>query len=448
MIIVDTALQRRRDEGNPIRVAMVGAGFMGRAIALQILTVVPGMELVAISNRHLDGARRAYLDAGAAVDNVRVVETKAHLEKAISQGQYAISQDSTLLCQANGIDAVIEVTGTIEFAAHVAVQAIEHRKHVIMMNAELEGTLGPILKGYADRAGVVLTGAGGDQPGVLMDLYRFVKGIGVTPVVCGNIKGLLDRYRTPETQREFARMWDQRPHMVTSFADGTKISFEQATIANATGMRVDRRGMHGPTVPPGTPVEEAVRSLPLDRILDGPGIVDYIVGAAPSPGVFILGLHDHPVQRRFLKLYKMGEGPLYCFYRPYHLCHFEVPNTVARAVLFQDATVAPLGAPRVDVVTTAKRDLRVGEVLDGIGYFMTYGQCENSDVVRCEGLLPIGLAEGCRLKRDIQKDQVLTYADVELPEGRLCDKLRAEQNAHVGLSTEPLSSFDSSPPST
>ena len=155
-----------------------------------------------------------------------------------------------------------------------------------------------------------------------------------------------------------------------------------------------------------------------------------MVGAEPSPGVFVLGTHDHPVQKHYLNLYKLGEGPLYCFYTPYHLCHFEVPNTVARAVLFGDAAITPKRAPKVDVVTTAKVDLKEGQVLDGIGHYMTYGLCENSNVVREENLLAIGLAEGCKLKRDIPRDQVLTNDDVIFPRDRLCDRLRDEQNRY------------------
>lgn len=428
MIIIDKALDKLQENGKPIRVGMVGAGFMARGIALQLVQVVPGMELVAISNRHLEGARRAYNEAG--ISEPRVVESVVDLEDAIARGHYAITEDPFLLCEAGGIDAIIEVTGAIEFGAHVAMRAIGHGKHVVLMNAELDGTIGPILKVYADRAGVVITNADGDQPGVIMNLYRFVKGIGVKPVLCGNIKGLQDPYRNPTTQEGFARQWGQKPHMVTSFADGSKISFEQAIVANATGMRVAKRGMHGPTVPPGTSIQEAVNWYPLDDLLDGPGVVDYVVGASPGPGVFVLGTHDHPAQQHYLNLYKLGTGPLYCFYTPYHLCHFEVHNTVARAALFGDATIAPQGAPCVDVVATAKVDLEAGAVLDGIGYYMTYGQCENADIVRSQNLLPIGLAEGCRLKRGIPKDQVLTYDDVELPEGRLCDSLRAEQDAY------------------
>jgi predicted homoserine dehydrogenase-like protein len=262
----------------------------------------------------------------------------------------------------------------------------------------------------------------------MMNLARFVRGIGVRPVLIGNIKGLHDPYRNPTTQEGFARKWGQKPSMVTSFADGTKISFEQAIVANATGMRVARRGMHGPTVPAGTPIDKAAALFPLRDLLEGPGIVDYVVGAAPAPGVFVLGTIDHPAQRHYLNLYKLGEGPLYCFYTPYHLCHFEVPTTVARAVLFRDAAVAPLGAPLVEVITAAKRDLRAGELLDGLGGYMTYGLAENAAIVHRENLLPIGLAEGCRLLCDIPQDGVIARAHVELPRGRLADRLRNEQD--------------------
>ena len=410
---------------------------MGRGIALQILRSVPGMDLVAISNRNVDAAERAYREAD--IHGPRRVSTVAELEDAIDAGEHAVTDDALLLCRAEGIDAIVEVTGAVEFGARVVLEAIEHGKHVVVMNAELDGTLGPILKVHADRAGVVFTNSDGDQPGVIMNLYRFVKGIGVRPVLCGNIKGLQDPYRNPTTQEGFARQWGQKAHMVTSFADGTKISFEQAIVANATGMRVAKRGMHGPTVDAGTPISEAVDWYPLEDLLEGPGIVDYVVGAAPGPGVFVLGTHDHPAQKHYLNLYKLGEGPLYCFYTPYHLCHFEVHNTVARAVLFGDAAIAPVGPPCVDVVATAKVDLEAGQEIDYLGGYLTYGQCENSRAVLEDGLLPIGLAEGCRLRRAIPKDQVLTYDDVDVPPDRLCDRLRVEQETHFSDSIRSAS---------
>lgn len=431
MVIVDNALKRRQEENNPVRVAMIGAGFMGRGIANQICNSVPGMELVAIANRTVDQAKRAYTEAG--VESAEYTTQKDELENNIREGKYTITDNASIVCEAEGIDAIIEVTGAIEFSSHLILKAFENKKHVILMNAEVDGTIGPILKVYADKAGVIVTNADGDQPGVEMNLYRFVKSLGVKPVLCGNIKGLHDPYRNPTTQEGFAKQWGQNPAMVTSFADGTKISFEQAIVANGTGMKVAKRGMFGPTVPSGTPLKDVFQNLyPLDSLLEGEGIVDYVVGADPGPGVFVLGTHDDPKQQHFLNLYKLGTGPLYLFYTPYHLCHFEVPLTVARAVLFNDAALTPIGRPMVSVVAAAKIDLKKGDVVDGLGCYMTYGLCENYETSLEQNLLPIGLAEGSVLKRDISKDSVLTFDDVELPAGRLCDELWQEQVRHFG----------------
>lgn len=426
MIIVDTALKARAEAGNPVRIGMIGAGFMGRGIANQIIHSVPGMELVAVFSRRLDGAKRAYQEAG--VDHIQEVTTVAELEDAINSGKPAVTEDASLLCKAENIDALVEVTGTIEFGAQIVLQALNNKKHVVLMNAELDGTVGPMLKVYADKAGVVLSNCDGDQPGVEMNLYRYVKSIGFTPLLCGNIKGLQDRYRNPTTQKSFAEKWKQAAYMVTSFADGTKISFEQAIVANATGMKVVQRGMLGYEFR--GHVDDMTHLYDVDQLKALGGVVEYVVGAQPAAGVFIYATNDDPKHQHYLSYYKMGPGPLYSFYTPYHICHFEVPLSLARAVLFNDAVMAPLGKPMVDVVATAKIDLKEGETLDGIGYYMTYGQCENADVALAENLLPMGLAEGCKLKRPVAKDTVLTYDDVILPEGRTCDQLRAEQDTH------------------
>ncbi len=429
MVIVDNALKKRHSENNPVKVAMIGAGFMARGIANQIVNSVPGMSLVAIFNRNVDRAREAYSESG--IQNSVYTSKRNELEENIRNGKFSITDYADIICEAEGIDAIIEVTGAIEFSANIILKAFDHKKHVILMNAEVDGTIGPILKVYADKAGVILTNADGDQPGVEMNLFRFVKSIGVKPVLCGNIKGLHDPYRNPTTQEAFAKQWGQNPKMVTSFADGTKISFEQAIVANGTGMSVAKRGMFGPTVPTGTPLKDVFQDLyPLDALMDGSGIVDFVVGADPGPGVFVLGTHDDPKQQHYLNLYKLGKGPLYLFYTPYHLCHFEVPLTVARAVLFHDAALAPMGKPMVDVVAAAKIDLKKGEKIDDLGGYMTYGLCENYDTSLKENLLPIGLAEGCVLKNDVSKDKVLTYSDVIIPEKRLSDKLRDEQIAY------------------
>ena len=425
MIIVDRALQARADADDPIQVGMIGAGFMGRGIANQIVNSVPGMRLAAIANRSVDGALRAYGEAG--VDEAVHADSVTDVEDAARNRRAVVVDDPMLLAAADGIDVLIEVTGTVDHAAGVVLSAFEHGKHVVLMNAELDGTIGPILKTYADRAGVVLTAADGDQPGVEMNLYRFVRSIGLTPLLCGNIKGLQDPYRTPTTQAGFAKQWGQNPSMVTSFADGTKISFEQAIVANGTGMTVAKRGMYG--YEHAGHVDELTTRFDVDELRSLGGIVDYVVGSKPSPGVFVFATHDDPKQRHYLNLYKLGEGPLYSFYVPYHLCHFEVPLSAARAVLFGDAVLAPLAGPQVEVVATAKRDLKAGETIDGLGGYLTYGQCERADVTQAERLLPIGLAEGCVVRADIPIDTVLTYDDVDVPAGRLVDRLRDEQQA-------------------
>jgi predicted homoserine dehydrogenase-like protein len=426
VIIVDKALAERAAAADPVRIGLVGAGFMGRSITRQISERVTGMEVVAIANRTLSRAAEAYRRAGR--HDVTTVESTAELDVAIQNGRPAVTDEPDLITESEAVEAVIEATGTVEFAAGVTLSAMENGKHVILSNAELDGTVGPVLARYADRAGVVLTNIDGDQPGAELNILRFVKGIGLTPVLCGNIKGLLDHSRTPETQAGFAERWGQAAYMVTSFADGSKISFEQAVVGNATGMGVACRGMRGVEYEGHVEDPGHLELWDADELRSLGGIVDYTLGARPGAGVYVLAVEDDPVQRTYLDLYKMGEGPLYCFCTPYHLCYMEVPLTVARAVLFGDAAVAPTGH-FVDVVATAKRDLHAGEVLDGIGWYTVYGQCENADVAREEGLLPIGVAEGCVLRRHVAQGEVLQYDDVELPEGRVCDRLRSEQQA-------------------
>jgi predicted homoserine dehydrogenase-like protein len=423
MIIIDKALEERHQTANPVRVALVGAGYMGRGIALHILSCMIGMRLVAISNRTLSEARRAYSEAG--VHEATFVETVSQLEEAIYNERYAITDNAMLLCQAEGIDAVIEATGDVEFGAKVVTQSIENGKHVVLMNAELDATVGPILKVYADQAGVVITNTDGDEPGVAMNLYRFVKTIGYSPLMAGNIKGFIDPYRTPETQRAFAAKVHQDPAMITSFADGTKLSMETTILANATGLKAGKRGMYGHRC---SHVKDILTFFSVDQLLNC-GLVDYALGAEPGTGAFVVCYNDHPILQQYMSYFKMGEGPLYLFYTPYHLPHLQLSLTVARAVLFKDATITPKGAPICDVITVAKRDLMESEVLDGIGGYTCFGTIENSEVCQAENLLPMGLSQGCKLRRNVLRDHPITYADVELPENRLVDKLRSEQNA-------------------
>jgi len=426
MIILDKALQARAERGNPIKVAILGGGFMAQGLTNQIVNSVPGMDMVAIYSRKPQKAMHV-LNYSGLKDPIEAI-TQTQLDDAIRDGKPVFTQDVMLLARSEHVNLIVDTTGSVEFGAHVLLEAFKHGKDVVLLNAELDATIGPILQTYADKYGVILSACDGDEPGLQMNLYRWVKGLGLTPRVMGNIKGLQDPYRNPSTQKGFAEKWGQNPAMVTSFADGSKISFEQAIVANATGMVVKSRGMSR-----GVEYKDDVMKIgklyDIEELRRLGGIVDYVVGT-PLTKVYCLAEHPDPKQQHYLNLYKMGEGPLYSFFLPYHLVHFEVPNAIARVALLRDSVARPLGGPVVEVCAVAKRDLKAGETLDDYGMFMTYGEAVNADEMSNSRYLPEGLVEGCKLKRNIAKDAVLTYDDVELPPSRLADQLRAQQYRH------------------
>lgn len=426
MILVDNALKVREEQGRPVRVAMVGAGFMGQGLTNQIVNRIPGMRMVAVYNRTISRAVHVYEYSG--LKDIAVATTQRQLDDAICAGKPVVSEDPFLLARSEQVDILVDVTGSVEFGAHLVLEAFKHGKDVVLMNAEIDATIGPILQVYAAKHGVILSACDGDEPGLQMNLYRWVKGLGLTPRVIGNVKGLQDPYRNPTTQQGFAERWGQNPAMVTSFADGTKISCEQAIVANATGFVVKSRGMSR-----GLEYKDDVMKIgklyDIDELRRLGGVIDYVVGT-PLTKIYCLAEHSDPKQQHYLNLYKMGEGPLYSFFVPYHLVHFEAPNAIARVALFRDSLAKPLGGPVVEVCAVAKRDLRAGEVLDDYGMYMTYGEAVNADEMSKGRYLPEGLVEGCILNQDIKKDEVITYDNVKLPPNRLADRLRAEQYRH------------------
>ncbi len=426
MIIVDTALKAREEANNPIRVGIFGAGFMTQGLVNQIVHSVPGMRVVAVSNRKPERAVQVFAYAG--LKDVRIASTSQQLDAAAMKGEPIATDDAMLLARCPHIDVLVDATGSVEYGARVALEAFAHKKDVVLLNAEIDATIGPILQTYAKRHGVIMSACDGDEPGVQMNLVRWVRGLGLIPRVIGNIKGLQDPYRTPATQKGFAEKWGQNPAMVTSFADGSKISFEQTIVANATGFKVRKRGMSRGLEYRGD-VMEIAKLYDIEEARALGGIVDYVVGT-PLTKVFVLAEHPDPKQQTYLNLYKMGPGPLYPFFTPYHLVHFEVPLAIARVALFRDNVAPPLAGPSIEVCAVAKRDLKAGEMLDSYGMYMTYGEAVNTEEMCSGRYLPEGLVEGCTLLRDVAKDAVITYNDVRLPAGRLADGLRAEQYRH------------------
>ena len=423
MIMVDEALQAREREQNPIRVALIGAGYMGKGMARQIIQYMPGMDVVGIANRTVSLAEEVFdnCDVG---ESVVEVSSPDELERALANGKRVITSDPIMLAQATGVDAVLEATGEVEYGARVAIAAIEANKHLILVNAELDATVGPILKVKADKAGVIISNADGDEPGVAMNLVRFVRTIGYTPVMAGNVKGFYDPHRNPDTQEQFATAHGQRTKMVTSFADGTKLSMEASVLVNATGFSVAKRGMTGLSC---DHVRDALDLYDLPALLEKP-LVDFVLGAEPGSGAFVIGHCLDPDRQAYMKYFKMGEGPFHVFFRPFHLTHLEAPLSIARAVLFGDTTIAAAGAPRAEVLTYAKTDLEKGDVLDGIGGFTCYGMIDNIGPAREDDALPMGMTDGCVMRRDVARDTLITWSDVTIPPNRLIDTLRAEQD--------------------
>jgi predicted homoserine dehydrogenase-like protein len=279
---------------------------------------------------------------------------------------------------------------------------------------------------------VVVTHTDGDEPGVAMTLLRYLRSLGLRPVAAGNLKGMVDYYRTPETQRAFAEKNDQDARKVTSFADATKLSMEATVLANATGFQAGRRGMYGPAC---EHVREMANLLPAGQML-ATGLVDYALGAAPYTGAFVIVHEESPFKKVQLAYYKLGDGPFYVFYTPFHLPHIQIASTIGRAVIHRDPTVAPIAGPVCEVVAVAKRDLKAGERLDGIGGFCTYGLIDNITAARSMAALPIGLSEGCLMRRNVSKDDPLSFADVDAPRGGVVDALWREQNARWPVATE------------
>ncbi len=418
---IDTALMERETQGRPVRVGMIGAGATGRAIALQLAGSVRGIRLAGLANRTIAHGERAYREAG--VSDWRRVDSARAAEAAIGDGVPVLTDDPSVLTGCKDIDIIVEVTGSLEAAAGVVLEAFHRRKNVVLVNAELDSLIGPILKTKADEAGVVLTHTDGDEPGVAMTLLRYLRLNGLRPVAAGNIKGMVDHYRNPDTQKAFAEKNDQDVRKVTSFADSTKLSMETTVLANATGFQVGRRGMHGPSC---KDVREMAGLLPPEQML-ATGLVDYALGAAPYTGAFVIVHEDAPLKQTQLAYYKLGDGPFYVFYTPFHLPHIQIASTIGRVAVLRDATVAPLGGPVCEVLTVAKRDLRAGETLDGVGGFCAYGLIDNTGSARAIDALPIGLSEGCVLTRDVAKDSVISLGDVIAPCGRLTEALWREQ---------------------
>ena len=421
-------LRRRQAAGNPIKVGIVGAGQMGEGLAIT-MERMEGMGAYVIVDRGSGRSAAIYRSAG--IDGAEVIQTDDpdRASQAIADGK-RVHTTNAALASAPPLDVTVEATGIPEMGARVALQAIAAGKHMMQMNVEADATVGAILRQRAREAGVVYSLSGGDEPGAIAELYEFATLLGYEVVSVGKGKNNpLIPTANPDTMEETARRQMMNPKMLASFVDGTKTMMEMTTISNALGYLPDRRGMHGPEVTPGTLASTYVPEA-AGGILSETGRVDY--GRGIAPGVFLVFTTDHPKLVRDLRYLKVGDGPYWALYRPYHLTSLETPVSIAKAVLRGETTLATDRPPSAETVAVAKKDLRTGERIDGLGGFSVYGVIEKAEVARRENLAPLGLAAGSRLANDVKAGALLTYGDLELDESKAIVGLRRTQDALMG----------------
>jgi predicted homoserine dehydrogenase-like protein len=417
--------EKLRGRSTPVRVAIVGCGWLGSRM-LRELARIDNLEPALVVTRTAGRAVAAFESIGVAPADLAVVSDAAGLSAAQASQKAIVCTDLRVLSDVRGIEVVFEATGDVLAGAEAVTHAIEGGMHVVTMSSELDATLGMSLTRRAREAGVVYSSADGDQPGVLARLLRELEFKGFRPRIAGNCKEHLDPYQTPEGVRRFVRL-GQNPYKICSFTDGSKQSTELASLANAFGFSVLRRGALGPTTTKRHLVESFDELVDLSS-LEG-SYVDYTMGSTePAQGgpVFVVAHRGEPEAREELDYLKQGAGPFYLFFRDHHLCHFEAASSVVEAALLGVATLRPVGR-FVDVVAIAKRELQPGQKLDGIGGFDCYGVVETAETVAREGLLPIGMSGYAAVRKRVPKDEPLTHDVVELAENAAV-ALRREQD--------------------
>lgn len=401
-------LPRLQQLPQPLRLGIIGVGSMGRGMADQA-SLTPGMAPVALADLQLD---RAIGVAEQLPRPWRVVTTEGEMADALRAGETAVCEDGDLVAGAEDLDALVECSSSVVEGAEYALAALQRRTPVIMMNAEADLTFGPLLLDEARHHGTAYTTSDGDQPGVTARLVEELTLWGFELVMCGNIKGFLRRGANPEDIALEAAKRNLDPKMCAGYTDGSKLAIEMALLCNAYGLRVDCPGMHGPRLPS---VQDVFDAFDFPALRAGGPVADYILGSQPDGGVFAVGYCEGPYRQGMLQYLKMGPGPYYVFYRPYHLCHVESLATVAAAVLDGEALLTPDHGFRTNVYAYAKTDVQPGTELDGLGGFACYGLIENCHEHPVPGI-PICLAEGLRLKRAVKQDERLAAGDVDWPD--------------------------------
>ena len=394
----------------PIKIGIVGIGSIGRGMVLQSL-ITPGIDCVAIADTDINKAIAA---ADQFNYDYQIVESLQEMHNAIQQGKLAISENGNLMARCELLDVFVEATSSIVGGGKYGVLALENDKHLVMMNYEADLMFGRYLMGLADEKERIYTVCDGDQPAVLRRMIDEIEFMGFKIVMAGNMKGFLDRYTNPTSIKPEADKRDLDHKMCASYTDGSKLCVEMAVLANGLNGRTAISGMYGPKL---DNIHDVFDYFDFEKIWDGQHpLVDYVLGAKPSGGVFVIGYTDNLYQQSTLAWLppNMGPGPFYLFYRPYHLCHFESIATIAEAIINKRPVMKPDFGFKTNVYAYAKKDLSQGERLDGLGGYASYGLIENCSDNEIIAGIPICLSEGATLKRGLAKDEKITIEDVDL----------------------------------
>jgi predicted homoserine dehydrogenase-like protein len=426
-------LAARAETGKPVRIGLVGAGEMGTDIVSRVAHM-RGIEIGAISELNPQAAGRAVTIAYGDPDRAMATETTDSLNAAIEAGRIATTRNVHTLLDSGLIDVVVDATGIPSVGAEIGLAAMECGKHLVMMNVEADVTIGAYLRSEAERLGVIYSLGAGDEPSSCMELIEFVSAMGHRIISAGKGKNNpLNFDATPDAYTEEAVRRHMNPRMLVEFVDGSKTMVEMAAIANATGLVPDRPGMHGPACSRDELNKVLIPQSAGGVLSSGEGRVDYSIGKGVAPGVFVVAEMDHARIRERMEDLKMGEGPYFTFFRPYHLTSLEVPLTCARAVLYGKADMVPMARPVAEVCAVAKKDMAVGETLDQIGEYCYRAWIMTVPEARSAGAIPCGLLTGAKVTAPIRKGDLITRTNTVVPANSKIAALRLRQDAMLGL---------------
>ncbi|TCT05563.1 NAD(P)H-dependent oxidoreductase [Aquabacter spiritensis] len=442
-------LAAREREGRPLRVGLIGAGKFGAMFLAQARTT-PGLHVLGIADLSPARARAALRQTGWAADDLAT-----SFADAVASRKVAITDDAEALIAADGLDVVIDATGSPAAGIRHACAAIAAGRHVVMVTVEADVLAGPLLARRAADAGVVYSAAYGDQPALVCEMVDWAQACGFQVIAAGKGTRHLPAFHqsTPETvwdnlaiAPDMAQAGGMNPQMFNSFVDGTKSAIEMAAISNMTGLQAPRDGLLFP--PCGVDdLPRILRPRAEGGVLETAGMVEVVSSLETDGrpvfrdlrwGVYVV-LGADPAAggdyaRRCFKEYGLVTDPsgrYTALYRPYHLIGLELGISVASAGLRHEPTGCPIGF-HADVAAVAKRDLDVGETLDGEGGYTVYGRLMRAPDSLAAGVLPIGLAHGVRLTRRVAQGTAIGWADVEIADSPVV-RIRRDMEAMFGL---------------